>query len=591
VFGNIIKGLKYGINENKFIIIFDWIIRALSDLSPLLFSVIWAQLIDSSIKGIQSGNLDFKLLLIPFVLYGAIEFTKAVLTWLDEYLQNRIFDILELKVHADVIRKYASLDIQSLEDPEVNRLFQIIRGPYEWRIRHLVFTFGRLLSATLLIGASAFVLLQISPIVMVIILFSAIPSVLINMKFGSISWGIWHEDANKQRKFNLTKEFLLNKDNLVEASINNIVPHLVGVIQKILKDYHEKRKPVLRKRAFMMLFGDVLRIIGSICSVYLLITLALNGQISIGQLILGSSVFISFSGSLSSFLYELTETFNSGLFIQDFMKFLELPHKMKMGIIKLEKMDKPPMIEFRNVSFKYPNTDRLILKDIDLTIKPGMKVALVGENGVGKTTLIKILARFYELDRGQILIDDQNLAEIETESWEKNLGLLTQHFNTYPAFNVEENIAFGDISKKYSKREILSASDKANVTGFVKKYPSNFDQLLSIQFDGGIDPSWGQWQRIGIARTLYRNPVVIILDEPTSAIDAQAEYEIFQNINKQTEGKTVIYVSHRYSTVRNADLICVLKDGQIVERGRHSELIALNGEYAKNFKLQAKGYE
>jgi len=588
---NVIKGLKYGTNGNRSIIYFDWFIRSVSDLAPLLFSVIWAQLIDSSIKGIQSGNLDFKILLFPFILYGIIELSKAVLTWLDEYLQNRIFDILELKLHVDVIKKYASLDVQSLEDPEVNRLFQVIRGPYDWRIRHLIFTFGRLLSATLLIGTSAFVLLQISPLVMVIIIASAIPSVLINMKFGSISWGIWHEDANKHRKFNLTREFLLEKNNLIEASINNIVPHLVGVIRKILNDYHEKRKPVLRKRAYMMLLGDIVRIVGSVGSVYLLIILALESKISIGQLVLGSSVFISFSGSLSSFLYELTETFNSGLFIEDFMKFLGLQSKMKVGVIKLSKTEKPPRIEFENVSFKYPNTDRLILKDIDLLIEPGMKVALVGENGVGKTTLIKILSRFYELDNGRILIDGQDLSDIDTECWEKNLGLLTQHFNTYPAFNVEENIYFGDVSKKLNKREIIEAAEKAHVTNFVNKYPKGFDQLLSIQFEGGIDPSWGQWQRLGIARTLYRNPSIIILDEPTSAIDAQAEYEIFQNINDQTEGKTVIYVSHRYSTVRNADLICVLKDGYIVERGTHSELMRLNGEYAKNFNLQAKGYE
>lgn len=588
---SIISGIKYGLKDNKSIILFDWLVRSVSDLSPLLFSIIWAKLIDTSISGIQNDNLSFNLLLIPFILYGTIELVKSIMTWLDGYLENRIFDILELKVHIDVIGKYSSLDIQSLEDPEVNRIFQVIRGPYEWRIKHLIFTVGRLISASLLIMASAFILLKISPFVMIIVVFSAIPSVIINMKFGSISWGIWHEDANKQRKFNLTREFLLNKENLIEASINNISPHLVNVLREILNNYHQKRKPVLRKRAIMMLLGDCVRIVGSVFSVYFLITLALEKSISIGELILGSSVFISFSGSLSSFLYELTETYNSGLFMQDYQKFMGLKAKMKQGEIKLKKFDIPPRIEFRDVTFKYPNTTRTILKNINLEIEPGMKVALVGENGVGKTTLIKILARFYPLQEGRILIDNKDLSEIENESWEQNLGLLTQHFNTYPAFTVKENIAFGDISKEANDEAVAEAADKANVSNFVSKYKNGFEQLLSIQFDDGIDPSWGQWQRLGIARTLYRNPPIIILDEPTSAIDAQAEYEIFQNINKQTEGKTVIYVSHRYSTVKNADMICVLKDGSIIENGTHQELMAINGEYAKNFSLQAKAYE
>lgn len=587
---DIFRGLKYGISGNRAIILSEWLLKSLYDLSPLVFAVIWASLIDTAITGIKNDNLSFGLMLVPFALYGVVEITKSLINRVDDYLQNRIFDKLEVKLHTDVIGKYSSLDVQSLEDPEVNRVFQIIKGPYEWRIRYLVFTVGKVISAFILILASAVVLIRISPLVLFVIIISAIPSLLINMKFGSISWGIWHDDADKQRKFELTREFLRNRDNLIEASINNIAPHLVGVIREILQSYHKKRMPMLRNRAVMMSLADLMRVGGSLLSVYILIQSTISGNVSIGELVLGSSIFISISGSINSFLSELTEVYNSGLFMQDFMIFMNLKPKVKIGGMKIEKFTVPPKIEFCNVSFKYPNTERLILKDLNLTIEPGMKVALVGENGVGKTTLIKVLARFYDLTGGKILINGNDLSSIETESWEQNIGLLTQHFNTYPAFTVEENIAFGDISKKIDRREIMQIAENAKVSSFANKYPKGFDQLLSIQFDGGVDPSWGQWQRIGIARTLYRNSPVIILDEPTSAIDAQAEYEIFQNINKHTEGKTVIYVSHRYSTVRNADLICVLKEGRIIESGKHSELLKLRGEYAKNFNLQAEGY-
>jgi len=586
----IIKGLKYGLTSNKLLITSQWILNAINQATPLFFSIIWAKLIDTAIKGIENNSLTFSLMIIPFLLYIVIEIVRSLTGELDDALQTIIYDKLELKVNTDVVKKYSSLDIQSLEDPEVNRIFQVIRESYEWRIRHLIFTAGNVLRAFVILSISAFILFRISPLVMLIIIASSIPSVLGKMKFGSIDWGIWHADADKFRKFNLTKDFLLNKDNLIEASINNISPHLVGVIKEILNSYHQKRKPVIKKRFFVMILTDLIRIVGSIYSVYLLINLALTGSITIGSLILGSSIFLSFSSGLGSFLYEITEIYNSGLFMRDFNSFMSLKPKISKGNIVLKKFDNPPTIEFKNVSFTYPNTDKAVLKDIDLIIEPGMKVALVGENGVGKTTLIKLLSRFYMLDEGSIEVNGQDLANIETESWEQNLGLLTQHFNTYPAFNVEENIYFGDVSKEMNEKEITNAAQKANVMNFVEKYKNKFKQILSIQFKDGIDPSWGQWQRLGIARTLYRDAPIIILDEPTSSIDAQAEYEIFENINDHAKGKTVIYVSHRYSTVRNADLIFVLKDGRIIESGNHQELIKTNGEYAKNFKLQAKGY-
>lgn len=587
---DILGGLRYGISKNKALVFSAWISKWLYNLAPLAFAVVWASLIDTAVKGIQANNLTLQLMLVPFLLYAFIELAKSIFNRLQHYFETRAYDELEEKVHTDVLAKYSSLDIPSLEDSEVNRLFQVLRESYEWRIRVLVFTVGSVLSSFILITISSVILFKISPLVLVVTLVSAIPSLIFNMKFSAVDWGIWHENADKFRKFTLTREFLLNKENLIEAKINNIASYLVNVIREILRGYHKKRIPMLKKRALMMSLADLIRVIGAVISVYLLINGTLLGTISIGSLILASSIFISFSGNLGSLLYDVSEAFNSAPFMKDFVAFMNLKPKIENGNIKIPQYVVPPKIEFKNVSFKYPNTDRLILKDIDLTIEPGMKVALVGENGVGKTTLIKILSRFYDLNGGEILIEGQNLQDIQTESWERNLGLLTQHFNKFTAFNVEDNIYFGDVSKNFDKEKILKSAEKAQVTSFVNKYPKGLKQLLSIQFDDGIDPSWGQWQRIGIARTLYRNSPIIILDEPTSAIDAQAEYEIFQNLNEHTKGKTVIYVSHRYSTVRNADLICVLKEGKIIESGNHNELLSLDGEYAKNFRLQAKGY-
>jgi len=402
---DIIKGLKYGLSSKKLLIFSQWLLNATNQLTPLLFTIIWARLIDTAITGIQNNNLTFTLMIVPFILYGVIEVVRSITGKLDDAFQTIIYDKLELKVHTDILKKYSSLDIQSLEDPEVNRLFQVIRESYEWRIRHLVFTSGKFITAFIILSISAFILFRISPPVILIIIVSSIPSVIANMKFGSIDWGIWNADANRFRKFNLTKDFLLNKENLIEASVNNISPHLVGVIKEILGSYHNKRKPMIRKRFFVLILTDFIGIVGSVFSVYLLITSALMGDISIGDLILGSSIFLSFSSGLGTLLYEFSELYSSGLFMKDFNTFMSLQPIQKKGNIILKKFVTPPTIELKDVSFTYPNTEKEILKDIDLIIEPGTKVALVGENGVGKTTLIKLLLGFYPLNSGEILIN------------------------------------------------------------------------------------------------------------------------------------------------------------------------------------------
>jgi len=250
-----------------------------------------------------------------------------------------------------------------------------------------------------------------------------------------------------------------------------------------------------------------------------------------------------------------------------------------------------PLIKFNNVSFKYPNSDKYIFKDLNLEIKPGEKIAIVGENGAGKTTLIKLLCRFYRVNRGTILLSEVNVNDLKIKNWYKKLGVLFQDYNAYGVLTVRENIEIDSTDKIVTEESLIKALKEANAISFVQKYKNKLNQILSERFSGGTRPSTGQWQKIAIARVFHRNAPILILDEPTASIDAVAESKIFDNIYEFSKGKTVIIISHRFSTVRNADRIIVLDKGKIIEQGSHEELLKLDGKYAKAFKLQAKGYQ
>jgi ABC-type multidrug transport system fused ATPase/permease subunit len=271
--------------------------------------------------------------------------------------------------------------------------------------------------------------------------------------------------------------------------------------------------------------------------------------------------------------------------------FYHLKPMVKDGNIALPRLETPPEVEFKDVEFSYPNSKEIIFTNFNLKINSGEKVAIVGPNGAGKSTLTKLIARLYDPQEGEILINQKDLKELKIDDWYKNMGLLFQDFKIYDPLTVEENIYIGKSVKPLDKKKVIEASKNADAYKFIQKYPKKFNTFMNDRYEGGIQPSKGQKQKIAIARFFYRNAPLAIFDEPTSAIDAESEYKIFNRIYDFFKNKTVIIISHRFSTVRNADRIIVLDEGKIIEEGSHKELIAMNGKYAKAFRLQAEGYQ
>jgi ATP-binding cassette subfamily B protein len=281
---------------------------------------------------------------------------------------------------------------------------------------------------------------------------------------------------------------------------------------------------------------------------------------------------------------------DQALFLTDLIAFFEMkPHvESKAGGISVSQ----PVahgFEFRNVSFAYPGTSRRILSDFNFTLCPGERVALIGENGQGKTTIVKLITRLYDPTEGQILLDGVDLREYDLAALHSEIGVIFQDFMRYE-MTARENIAVGRIEVQYSQQEIDYAADKSMAAGVVAKLPGGYDQMLGRRFEGGVDLSGGEWQKLALARAYLRDAQLLILDEPTAALDARSEFEVFQRFAELTFGKMALLISHRFSTVRMADRIVVLEAGRLVEEGSHAELIALGARYAAMFEMQAASY-
>jgi len=270
--------------------------------------------------------------------------------------------------------------------------------------------------------------------------------------------------------------------------------------------------------------------------------------------------------------------------------FMDLPKIIKSGNI-IANFSRPPKIEFKNVSFKYPETNEYVIKNFSYVFEPGKKYAIVGANGSGKSTLIKLICRFYDVNLGQILINNINIKNYDINSWHNHLGTLFQDFFKFGHLTLRDNVVISNTLHPISESKIYESLKRADAEEFVLKLPNRLDQILTNSAETGIGLSEGQWQKVALARNFYRNMCILILDEPTSAIDPVSEAKIFESIFDYIKEKTVFIISHKFSTIRKADEILVMNEGKLIESGPNNELMKLNGVYANAFKLQAKEYE
>lgn len=564
--------------------------RLIKALIPVASLWIGKLLIDEII--LQSGQVEPSFTLVWN--YVALEFALAivsnVLTRCIGLCDGLLGDLYSNKSSLQLIEKAAQMDLAQFEDPDFYDKLERARRQTTSRVSlmSMVLTQGQdLITVFSLVGG----LILFEPLLVILLLIAIVPSFLNEAYFSRSSYSLTRSWTPERRELDYIRFIGASDVTAKEIKLFGLADFLKQRF-KVLSDkyYLANRKLSIRKT----IWGSVFYILGDIAyyGAYILIILrTVGGLLTIGELTFLSGSFNRLRNQLQSIFSRFSSIAESALYLQDYFSFMEIEPSMhnQQGQLPFPTKIKEGY-RFENVSFKYPGSEDFVLKNISFTLHPGEKIALVGENGAGKTTLVKLLARLYEPTEGRITLDGVDIREYDAASFRNAIGVIFQDFVRY-YFNARDNIAVGKIDLKDDQVQIEHAAANSLADGIIESLPEGYDQMLGKRFSGGQELSGGQWQKIALARAYIKDAQLLILDEPTSALDARAEYEAFVRFAALTTNKTAVLISHRFSTVRMADRILVLKDGGILEDGSHEELLALDGLYAELFQLQAVGYQ
>lgn len=553
----------------------------------ILDSFLIAVIVDELIMITSGDKIDHSSLWLYVFLLVFNQLGKVIVSGLDSMF-NRImgmkFNFIILK---SLYEKTIDLGPEAMEDPDVQDSINIYKNNKDallWTFNGIVSLTGNIIIVIFSIGG----ILNIFPIAILLMFFATIPKSYVNKKFLSKIYQFDHDVSAEERKANSIANQMTNPAELKEIQLIGAFSYL----QKYFVDFYNKKINFhISHRSKWMLaegFFDVLIYIIVGITAVALVNEILLGNITPGQFGFYITLIWTLNTGIDGIIIEMTGILELIYRIMDIRGVIEKENNTSNQTGEsIEK--EAPTLELKDVSFSYPNSERKVIDTLNLKINAGEKVAIVGENGAGKSTLVKLLIGIHKPTEGEILITGKNLNSIERSQWFDNIGALFQDFNKYTDLTLKENIFIGNLKEDIDLERIKESLDKADAN-FINEYPEGLEQIMSEQYKGGIRPSTGQWQKIAIARFFYRNAPLLILDEPTAAIDAVAEANIFNKIYEFIENKTVIIISHRFSTVRNADRIIVFDKGHVVEDGTHEELVKQNGKYAHSFNLQAKGY-
>jgi ATP-binding cassette subfamily B protein len=522
---------------------------------------------------------EVTLALVNGILSRSMDYT-------DQLLSDRYTNYVSVKV----MEQAARLDLTTYEDPAFYDRLERARVQATDRLA-MIQQMGRLFQQIIMTLIWSAVLIYRSPLMIVPLIMGVLPSFVGETHFAFLGYEQNFRQTPRKRIMDYLRQVGGSKESAKELKLFNLSGYLTDRFRNLAQGIYDENVALANRK---MLWGGLLSLISTLgyygayvyaiweaitgkypnVAAFALVTLAIQQASSNFQ-----QAFSTASGIADQalFLTDLIEFFNVKPTVQSKPNALPAPQPIRRGF------------EFRNVSFAYPGTERRVLKDFNFTIEPGQRVALIGENGQGKTTVVKLITRLYDPTEGQILLDGVDLREYSIEDLHHEMGVIFQDFMRYE-MTVKENIGVGHVEVPHTEEEIESAAQKSLAAEVVKKLAGGYDQMLGRRFVSGVDLSGGEWQRIALARAYLRDAQLLILDEPTAALDAKSELEVFERFAELTAGKMALLISHRFSTVRMADRIVVLAGGHLVEEGTHQQLMALGGRYAEMFEMQAASY-
>lgn len=547
----------------------------------------FAALTTTELARAYAGDANAGAQAITYVIVTAV-LGVALTAWssLEQYVNQFVRYKIDAAISDQLYEQFLALDFWRYDDKKTADLFDKSKQFAQF-FGYVFDKLASIVTSLISLVAGLVALLLVSWWLGLILMAAVIPGVIIQFRLSRAQVNHWSDNVETRRAKDMIEWNMFQVSAIAELRLYGMVRHLLDLRMK-LRDKDEKvRIEFERKYIGKQLAADVLEA-GAEVVALIYVTLQIIAHVQpVGQLLYVQQIVSRALTGSRGFVSQLSSIDEDIANLFDYNEFMQLPTAKQAS---KNKLTLPKTIRFDDVSFHYPANEQLVLNHISLEIKQGKHVAVVGENGAGKSTFVKLLLGLYRPTTGAVYVDNDNLAEVSTDAWHKHLGVLEQTSNKYSFATARDNILLGDVMHPVSNERFEAALDAAEARTFLEKLPKGLDNYVNqwIEHDDGtpgVDLSGGQWQRLALARNFYRNSPIIILDEPTSAIDALAESRIFERLLAKKD-KTVITISHRVTTIEKADIIYMLENGEVVEQGTHSELVALKGRYYRMFKSQ-----
>ncbi|HEV2426180.1 MAG TPA: ABC transporter ATP-binding protein [Terriglobia bacterium] len=506
-----------------------------------------------------------------------------------DYCDTLLADRFTLHISIRIMQHASRLDLASYEDPIFYDKLERARVQATDRLS-MIQAMGRVVQqaiTTVSLAAGVFVY---SPWLLGILVLCVVPAFLGESHFAFLGYSLAHEQTPRKRQLDYLRVLGASKESAKELKLFGLAPFLSSEFTRISQGIYHENVALAGRRLRAGAALSLLSTIGYYGTYAWVVYETVQGILTVGDLTFLAGAIAGASTNIQMLFSSFTSIADQALFLTDLVDFFAVEPTVRT---KPNARPAPQPIrsgfEFRNVSFTYPGTRRLVLDHLNFRLSPGERIALIGENGQGKTTIVKLLTRLYDPTEGRILLDGVDLREYDLEDLCRQIAVIFQDFMRYD-LTAAENIAVGQILNKGNRSRIEEAARKSMAHNVVARLPAGYEQVLGRRFEGGVDLSGGEWQKLALARAYLRDAQVLILDEPTASLDARSEHEVFERFAELTEGKLALLISHRFSTTRMADRILVLENGRIAEEGSHAELMANAGRYSEMFELQAASY-
>jgi ATP-binding cassette subfamily B protein len=525
-------------------------------------------------------------LALEFILFVVQAANGQARSFSEHVLHARI----NLSLNSLIIRKALALDLAHFENAEYYDKLQNARREADWRSLSIVNGGFYLIQNFITLLSFGALLFRFSPWLAALLFVATIPAFIAQSKYAELNFRVLSWRAPEYRRLTYLEHLLTDYDAVKEIKLFGLGEPLLGRYADLFWKFLREDQAIAQKRSLASLGWGLVATLSYYGAYAWIVWRAVEGTITLGDMTLYLGIARASQGMFEAIFYGLSDLYENGLFMSNLFTFLELQPQMVIAAQpRPAPRDIQKGIEFREVSFKYDRHAEYALYHVNLTIHPGEKIALVGPNGAGKTTLIKLLTRLYDPLEGAILLDGVDLRDYDLRDLRQRVGVIFQDFVRYH-LAASENVGFGQIEALDDRPRIIGAAEKSGAHPVISALPEGYDTMLGRWWRQGRDLSGGEWQKIALARAFMRDCEMIVLDEPTAALDAENEMRVFQQFRELTEDKMAVLISHRFSTVRMADHIYVIEQGQITERGTHDQLLALGGTYARLFTLQAESY-